>query len=110
MHSVFDKNDLYARPRLGKKGTIICGHDPTKANPELVKTSFLLTHYAGEVCYTASDWLEKNRGKLPIALARLLAASSAPMIAELISPLEQAQHSTAQHSIAQHSTAQHSTA
>ena len=37
MHSVFDKNELYAKPRLGKKGTIICGQDPTKADPELVK-------------------------------------------------------------------------
>ncbi|CAG8931939.1 unnamed protein product [Penicillium salamii] len=46
---------------------------------------FVLTHYAAEVEYTTSDWLEKNKDPLNDNITRLLADSSAPHIAHLFS-------------------------
>ncbi|CAG8418034.1 unnamed protein product [Penicillium salamii] len=46
---------------------------------------FILTHYAAEVEYTTSDWLEKNKDPLNDNITRLLADSSAPHIAHLFS-------------------------
>lgn len=46
---------------------------------------FILTHYAAEVEYNTSDWLEKNKDPLNDNITRLLAASKAPHVAHLFS-------------------------
>ncbi|KAJ5775657.1 uncharacterized protein N7511_000668 [Penicillium nucicola] len=46
---------------------------------------FILTHYAAEVEYSTSDWLEKNKDPLNDNITRLLAASTEPHVANLFS-------------------------
>ncbi|EKV12974.1 Myosin type II heavy chain, putative [Penicillium digitatum PHI26] len=46
---------------------------------------FILTHYAAEVEYNTSDWLEKNKDPLNDNVTRLLAASKIPHVANLFS-------------------------
>ena len=82
LHGAFEKNALYSKPVLGKNGSIIQGKKASD-NPEGTKISFIVKHYAGEVLYTASDWLEKNRGALRQDLVGMMQAASDPMVAGL---------------------------
>eukprot|EP00320_Phaeocystis_rex_P000214 CAMPEP_0119057708 /NCGR_PEP_ID=MMETSP1178-20130426/2102_1 /TAXON_ID=33656 /ORGANISM="unid sp, Strain CCMP2000" /LENGTH=1078 /DNA_ID=CAMNT_0007038565 /DNA_START=76 /DNA_END=3312 /DNA_ORIENTATION=- len=88
MLRMFDKPhkcaSLFFKPRIGKNGDKIKGKPVTdKSVAELAKVSFIITHYAGEVLYTADSWLEKNRGALHEDLRALLGASESEMIQKI---------------------------
>ena len=55
----------------------------SKYRRSLIKQGFMLTHYAAEVEYTTSGWLEKNKDPLNDNITRLLAKSSDKHIAHL---------------------------
>jgi len=75
---------IFIKPRIGKNGDKIKGKPITdKSVAKFAELSFVITHYAGEVLYTAENWLEKNRGALHPDLVQLLATSSQPLISEL---------------------------
>ena len=48
----------------------------TKYRPSRLSQGFILTHYAAEVEYSTSGWLEKNKDPLNDNITRLLASSS----------------------------------
>ena len=76
--------DIFFKPRIGKNGDKIKGKPVTdRSVAELAKVSFIITHYAGEVLYTADGWLEKNRGSLHEDLRALLGSSESAMIQRL---------------------------
>eukprot|EP00759_Apiculatamorpha_spiralis_P021186 PhF_6_TR26182/c0_g1_i3/m.37218 len=54
------------------------------AKSKLIKSTFVINHYAGNVKYNVEGWLEKNRDTLKDALKLLLRASEDPVIAELL--------------------------
>ena len=56
-----------------------------KYKPSLLKQGFMLTHYAAEVEYSTTGWLEKNKDPLNDNVTRLLAGSKDPHIANLFS-------------------------
>ncbi|KAI3293849.1 hypothetical protein DTO002I6_4795 [Penicillium roqueforti] len=56
-----------------------------KYHASRLNQGFILTHYAAEVEYNTSDWLEKNKDPLNDNITRLLAASKAPHVANLFS-------------------------
>ena len=56
-----------------------------KYKPSLLKQGFMLTHYAAEVEYSTTGWLEKNKDPLNDNITRLLAGSKDPHIANLFS-------------------------
>ncbi|EPE08126.1 myosin type ii heavy chain [Ophiostoma piceae UAMH 11346] len=55
----------------------------TKYRPSRLRSGFILTHYAAEVEYSTSNWLEKNKDPLNDNVTRLLAASSDKHVANL---------------------------
>jgi myosin heavy subunit len=89
MHSRFSKLPSYAKPHHsrtkggggggGKRGG--GGVDASVAS-----TRFVVRHYAGEVIYTASGWLDKNRGHLPTQLLTLFTASAKPLVSGVFKP------------------------
>jgi myosin heavy subunit len=81
MHVAFDGSDIYSKPRRGK-GAALHGGKPGGVHKN-DKLMFIVRHYAGEVQYTASRWLEKNRGTLHQDIPALLASSSRPLLASL---------------------------
>ncbi|OQD80351.1 hypothetical protein PENANT_c036G02706 [Penicillium antarcticum] len=56
-----------------------------KYHASRLNQGFILTHYAAEVEYSTSDWLEKNKDPLNDNITRLLATSSEPHVANLFS-------------------------
>jgi myosin protein heavy chain len=57
----------------------------TKYKRSLLSQGFILTHYAADVEYDTTDWLQKNKDPLNDNVTRLLANSSYPYIASLFS-------------------------
>lgn len=66
----------------------------TKYRPSRLSQGFILTHYAAEVEYSTSGWLEKNKDPLNDNITRLLASSSdkhtASLFADCADPDEDA--------------------
>ncbi|EOD31403.1 hypothetical protein EMIHUDRAFT_456347 [Emiliania huxleyi CCMP1516] len=81
MHTAFASNELYCKPRRGKGAALHGGKPGVVTKYDALQ--FIVHHYAGEVQYTASRWLEKNRGTLHPDLPKLLAGSSRPLLASL---------------------------
>ncbi|KAB8437438.1 hypothetical protein FH972_025116 [Carpinus fangiana] len=54
-----------------------------KYHGSMLKQGFVLTHYAAEVEYSTSGWLEKNKDPLNDNVTRLLAASTDKHVAQL---------------------------
>jgi myosin heavy subunit len=79
MHLKLEGKEHYARPKYGKDRI---GKD---LGDELSKLQFVVTHYAGQVQYTAHNWLEKNRGRLNADLAAVLGASNSEALGPLFS-------------------------
>ena len=50
---------------------------------EMDALQFIVVHYAGEVRYTAYNWLDKNRGNLNPELALALCLSSSALLSAL---------------------------
>jgi len=86
MNNAFESNRLYNEPSL-RKGTLIQGI-PAADNPN-TKLSFCITHYAGEVMYTATGWLEKNRGALHTDLIGMLQVSEDKVLTKLFTEWRQ---------------------
>ena len=91
MIRMFDKPhkcaSIFCKPRIGRNGDKIKGKSVTdKSVADLAKVSFVVTHYAGEVVYTADCWLEKNRGSLHEDLRLLLGASDDAMLQKIFAP------------------------
>ena len=49
------------------------------------KTSFSVTHYAGEVCYSTQNWLDKNNSLLSTECEMLIVCSNHSVVKELTS-------------------------
>ena len=67
LHSAFKANALYETPKRGKGGVLVgpqSGLTFPSHGADLDRMSFIVSHYAGPVMYTASKWLEKNKGTM----------------------------------------------
>ena len=88
MHEAFPQHEHYARPkptvskRAGTKGAATSDGAMGVAEKDLFKLRFVVHHYAGEVAYTAYQWLDKNRGVVRPELLGLLMDSGNPLLAE----------------------------
>ena len=84
MHAALGAHELYTKPmpgtkKAGSKGAAGSGAAVSK---DAFKVQFQLTHYAGEVLYTATAWLDKNRGVVQPELMGLMMNSSNPLLCE----------------------------
>ena len=83
MHKQFEASEIYKKPSRGggggKRGSVA----DIGAKKDLDKLQFVITHYAGEVMYTAESWLDKNRGFLQPDLAMLMGTSSSKLVEAL---------------------------
>lgn len=60
-----------------------CSKNPFFYSNPLNRSSFMVRHYAGNVTYTVTGFLDKNRDTLKDALKRLMRTSSNPFVAPL---------------------------
>jgi stress response protein SCP2 len=54
--------------------------------PRLAKSKFIVKHFAGEVDYDVTGWLDKNKDELPPHLLKVLGSSENMFVAILYSP------------------------
>lgn len=57
MHARFSEIDSYAKPSRSGRGTVVGSVGASTAQ-------FAIRHYAGEVCYSAAGWIDKNRSAM----------------------------------------------
>ena len=88
LHAAFDKNELYSKPKRGGKGR-------SASDAEFDKLQFIMTHYAGEVRYTALNWLDKNRGFVNPEITVCMCSSKSELLVELFTVKEDAPASPA---------------
>lgn len=50
------------------------------------KMTFLIRHYAGDIIYDGSGFLEKNKDTLPTDLVTLLSSSASPLVSNIFTP------------------------
>ena len=81
MHSRFSTLASYAKPKLRQTNRRPVASREDRA--EAASVEFIVRHYAGQVVYSASGWLDKNRGHLPANLSGLLASSTQPFLLSL---------------------------
>eukprot|EP00929_Paragymnodinium_shiwhaense_P045579 TRINITY_DN2326_c0_g1_i1.p1 TRINITY_DN2326_c0_g1~~TRINITY_DN2326_c0_g1_i1.p1 ORF type:complete len:1588 (-),score=461.47 TRINITY_DN2326_c0_g1_i1:476-5137(-) len=61
---------------------------PRLVLPKIPTGGFTVKHYAGEVPYTITDWLEKNTEKVPSAAVQLFSSSTVGVVCQLAVEIE----------------------
>ena len=86
LHTAFDKNELYSKPKRGGKRS----ESKEDLGKEFDRLQFIMTHYAGEVRYTALNWLDKNRGFVNPEITVCMCSSKSELLVELFQSKEEA--------------------
>lgn len=81
MHERFSSSKVYSKPLRGAQA-----QGAQLDDGKYDELQFVVTHYAGDVRYTAVDWLEKNRGTLAANLRRVMTTTACPLVAALFPP------------------------
>lgn len=87
LHTYFEEGfECYSKPKARYRGRTGSGPD---------EPQFTVHHYADSVTYTATGWLEKNKGGLALNLEQLMRASAIPLLQALYAEADEGMLATA---------------
>ena len=84
LHDAFDKHALYTKPKRSAKNS----SKSLLVDAASQELQFIVTHYAGDVTYTATHWLDKNKGAINQDVSFLMQQSKSALLAEVFRPVD----------------------